>query len=228
MTLLRTWNNKAVIAAGTCVYYHTSFENAFKIVAQITTMEEKASLKELDQWIEQLNDCKQLTESQVKTLCDKVSNPGVSDRDISSLYLVAKLLPSYTSPVPAWTLTSAPLCRSIFFFALSCSAYSYLSVYLPNTVSSHNFGNKMGAVVIYKVLIYLFYLILTNYLFTLIIFIMKNVIHLNLDVLFICFDQQSSLRFRHQSSKLLIWNFFHYQGWRWNYDRNAHFQFNLF
>lgn len=35
-------------------------------------MEEKASLKELDQWIEQLNDCKQLTESQVKTLCDKV------------------------------------------------------------------------------------------------------------------------------------------------------------
>jgi serine/threonine-protein phosphatase 2A catalytic subunit len=37
-------------------------------------MEEKASLKELDQWIEQLNDCKQLTESQVKTLCDKVSD----------------------------------------------------------------------------------------------------------------------------------------------------------
>ena len=48
--------------------------NAFKIVvAQNPTMEEKASLKELDQWIEQLNDCKQLTESQVKTLCDKVS-----------------------------------------------------------------------------------------------------------------------------------------------------------
>jgi hypothetical protein len=36
-------------------------------------MEEKACLKELDQWIEQLNECKQLTESQVKTLCDKVS-----------------------------------------------------------------------------------------------------------------------------------------------------------
>lgn len=35
-------------------------------------MEDKASLKELDQWIEQLNECKQLTESQVKTLCDKV------------------------------------------------------------------------------------------------------------------------------------------------------------
>lgn len=36
-------------------------------------MEDKAVCKELDQWIEQLNECKQLTESQVKTLCDKVS-----------------------------------------------------------------------------------------------------------------------------------------------------------
>lgn len=35
-------------------------------------MEEKASLKELDQWIEQLNNCQQLTESQVKSLCEKV------------------------------------------------------------------------------------------------------------------------------------------------------------
>ncbi|KOB78364.1 Serine/threonine-protein phosphatase [Operophtera brumata] len=34
-------------------------------------MEDKASLKELDQWIEQLNECKQLTENQVKQLCDK-------------------------------------------------------------------------------------------------------------------------------------------------------------
>jgi len=30
------------------------------------------SVKELDQWIEQLNECKQLTENQVKTLCEKV------------------------------------------------------------------------------------------------------------------------------------------------------------
>lgn len=35
-------------------------------------VDDKASCKELDQWIEQLNDCKQLTENQVKTLCDKV------------------------------------------------------------------------------------------------------------------------------------------------------------
>lgn len=36
-------------------------------------MEDKTTLKDLDQWIEQLNECKQLTESQVKILCEKVS-----------------------------------------------------------------------------------------------------------------------------------------------------------
>ena len=35
-------------------------------------MEEKAVVKELYQWIEQLNECKQLAEKQVKTLCEKV------------------------------------------------------------------------------------------------------------------------------------------------------------
>ena len=33
--------------------------------------EEKNSLKELDRWIEQLMECKQLSENQVKTLCEK-------------------------------------------------------------------------------------------------------------------------------------------------------------
>lgn len=36
-------------------------------------VEDRAAAKDLDQWIEQLNDCKQLTENQVKTLCEKVS-----------------------------------------------------------------------------------------------------------------------------------------------------------
>ncbi|ELK03087.1 Serine/threonine-protein phosphatase 2A catalytic subunit alpha isoform [Pteropus alecto] len=34
-------------------------------------MDEKVFTKELDQWIEQLNECKQLSESQVKSLCEK-------------------------------------------------------------------------------------------------------------------------------------------------------------
>lgn len=36
-------------------------------------VEEKAVYKELDQAIEQLYQCKQLPEAQVKTLCEKVS-----------------------------------------------------------------------------------------------------------------------------------------------------------
>ncbi len=34
---------------------------------------DKGQLKELDGWIEQLMDCKQLAENNVKTLCEKVS-----------------------------------------------------------------------------------------------------------------------------------------------------------
>ena len=34
--------------------------------------EKKAEAKDLDQWIKQLMDCKQLSENQVKTLCEKV------------------------------------------------------------------------------------------------------------------------------------------------------------
>ena len=34
---------------------------------------EKSGLKELDGWIEQLMECKQLTEHQVKALCEKVN-----------------------------------------------------------------------------------------------------------------------------------------------------------
>lgn len=33
--------------------------------------------KDLDEWIEQLYDCKQLTENQVKILCDKVQQPDL-------------------------------------------------------------------------------------------------------------------------------------------------------
>ena len=36
-------------------------------------MDDKGFAKELDQWVEQLMECKQLAENQVKTLCEKVS-----------------------------------------------------------------------------------------------------------------------------------------------------------
>jgi len=38
-----------------------------------TVMEEhNSSMKELDQWIEELNKCRPLAENQIKTLCEKV------------------------------------------------------------------------------------------------------------------------------------------------------------
>ncbi len=36
--------------------------------------EQSNAMKDLDGWIEQLNECKQLQENQVKQLCEKVSN----------------------------------------------------------------------------------------------------------------------------------------------------------
>lgn len=42
--------------------------------AGAATMEEKVFTKELDQWVEQLNECKQLSEGQVKSLCEKVGS----------------------------------------------------------------------------------------------------------------------------------------------------------
>lgn len=40
-------------------------------------MEDKTTSKDLDAWIEQLNDCKQLSEPMVKTLCEKVRDENV-------------------------------------------------------------------------------------------------------------------------------------------------------
>lgn len=43
-----------------------------QLAERAAVMEDKSFTKELDQWIEQLNECKQLTENQVRTLCEKV------------------------------------------------------------------------------------------------------------------------------------------------------------
>lgn len=36
-------------------------------------VDDKTNAKDLEQWIEQLMECKQLSEAQVKTLCEKVN-----------------------------------------------------------------------------------------------------------------------------------------------------------
>lgn len=54
-------------------------------------MEDKSFTKELDQWIEQLNECKQLTENQVRTLCEKVSSVGFIALGAASLSMWPRL-----------------------------------------------------------------------------------------------------------------------------------------
>lgn len=57
----------------TSVYlFWLQIQNLFFIYRIIKMNEERTAAKELDQWIEQLNECKQLSENQVKTLCEKV------------------------------------------------------------------------------------------------------------------------------------------------------------
>ena len=55
---------------------------------------EKTYLKELDGWVEQLMECKQLQENHVKTLCEKVSKTSVKQNDLiqhSQIYLTFDL-----------------------------------------------------------------------------------------------------------------------------------------
>lgn len=59
-------------------------------------MEEKAFAKELDQWIEQLNECKQLSETQVKTLCEKVRPQNTFTQSSSAILRFPRVLRSFT------------------------------------------------------------------------------------------------------------------------------------
>ena len=50
-------------------------------------MQDRSAAKELDQWIEQLMECKQLTENQVKTLCEQVRIHRIDPHSQSFLLL---------------------------------------------------------------------------------------------------------------------------------------------
>ena len=52
-------------------YFNLQLWVMFSDLKKKKMVDDRAAAKELDQWIEQLMDCKQLSESQVKTLCDK-------------------------------------------------------------------------------------------------------------------------------------------------------------
>ena len=63
---------------GHIILLFTTFNNnSTKVLQEVfwlfaSMLDDRASAKELDQWVEQLSQCKQLSENQVKTLCEKV------------------------------------------------------------------------------------------------------------------------------------------------------------
>ena len=77
----------------------------------IVTMDDKASLKELDQWIEQLMQCQQLQENQVKTLCEKVS----CEVEYSFMNI----------------LESVPMCEQLAIECLACFEWTDLPCFCP-------------------------------------------------------------------------------------------------
>nr|XP_053631916.1 serine/threonine-protein phosphatase 2A catalytic subunit beta isoform-like [Cherax quadricarinatus] len=48
-------------------------------------MEDKTQMKELDQWIDQLMECKQLAENQVKTLCEKAKEVLAKESNVQEV-----------------------------------------------------------------------------------------------------------------------------------------------
>ena len=66
MQSLSVFRYSLVALAGYCCLFLQFYINLIMV-------EDRSSCKELDQWIDQLMECKQLAENQVKTICDKVS-----------------------------------------------------------------------------------------------------------------------------------------------------------
>lgn len=66
------------------------FLTLFEWFKELSRMDEKVFTKELDQWIEQLNECKQLSENQVKILCEKVSSAWRSSSPVPVLHCMLK------------------------------------------------------------------------------------------------------------------------------------------
>lgn len=60
--------------------------------------EDRSGAKEIDQWIEQLYDCKQLSEPQVKTLCEKVSTQSMSRSFICFYVQICQIFTAISMP----------------------------------------------------------------------------------------------------------------------------------
>jgi hypothetical protein len=74
---------------------------------------EKVANKELDQWIEQLYECKQLTETQVRNLCDKVCQ----FRSIFILFVSYFRRKKFYQRSPMYRKSSVPLPFVVMYMA---------------------------------------------------------------------------------------------------------------
>ncbi|KAF6017533.1 PPP2CA [Bugula neritina] len=80
------FHNLIVLSRDPETIWRLSAENAtLRTSLEYTMSDDKSSAKELDQWIEQLYECKQLTESQVKTLCEKAKEILMKESNVQEV-----------------------------------------------------------------------------------------------------------------------------------------------
>lgn len=105
-------------------------------------MEDKTTLKDLDQWIEQLNECKQLTETQVKTLCDMVSDSfTMNSTEICCIFFKVRekiFIMHVTSPNTGIFQVWVPL--FFFWYTLHTAAFHRVRIQVCNLCTIVNFN----------------------------------------------------------------------------------------
>ena len=91
--------------------------------------EEKNYLKDLDGWIEQLMECKQLSENQVKTLCEKAKEILAKESNVQEVsWIIYHLYVKFI-----WTiliLRPPILLVSIVFFKIDMNNLNLSAVFL--------------------------------------------------------------------------------------------------
>ena len=101
---------------------------------ELVKMEDKTTSKDLDAWIEQLNECKQLSEPMVKTLCEKVK------RGIFVQYL--KIYISFIYLCTFLCIRSTVLSKILYFLAGSKCWYIILTRHLHNNNDAKLLQNR--------------------------------------------------------------------------------------
>ncbi len=109
---------------------------------ELSRMDEKVFTKELDQWIEQLNECKQLSENQVKMLCEKVSSSWRSSSPVSVSHCMLKLVFRQAARGRSRQRQTGYICYRLRY---SCSAPFPLAAYPKMAVPNYSIIGRLCA-----------------------------------------------------------------------------------